>query len=162
MRPGARRPLLAGGALLLALALAGCSDSDSGSGSGSGGESGPELTVGGAYMPQPLAADMAAGFLTVTNKGGTDDALTAVSSELAEKVTLHETVDRSMREVREFPVPAGGRLRLASGGSHLMFEGIRRKPEQGEKVPVKLTFEKSGTLTVRLPVKSATYQPRER
>lgn len=41
-----------------------------------------------------------------------------------------------------------------------MFEKLKRKPKQGEKVTVKLHFAESGTVTVEMPVKSATYSPK--
>lgn len=131
-----------------ALVLAGCGSGDSEA----------ELSVSGAYMPQPVSDSMAAGFLTVTNKGGTKDELTSVTSDVGE-VTAHETVDSSMQEVKDLDVPAHGRLVFRSGGNHLMFEKLKRKPKQGDKVTVKLHFAESGTVTVEMPVKSATYNP---
>ncbi|MFH0517501.1 copper chaperone PCu(A)C [Streptomyces sp. M41] len=134
-----------------ALVLAGCGSEDS-SGSGA------ELSVSGAYMPQPVSDSMAAGFLTITNKGGADDELTSVTSDVGD-VTTHETVDSSMQEVKDIAVPAHGRLVFKSGGSHLMFEKLKRKPKQGEKVTVRLHFAESGTVTVEMPVQPATYRP---
>jgi copper(I)-binding protein len=146
---------LGGTAVVMAagLVLAGCG--------GSGGSSlaKPVLKVTGTYMPAPVTADMAAGFFTVTNSGG-PDTLTSVTSSLAEDVTLHSTKDGAMEEVKSFAIPADGSLDFASGGNHLMFEKLTHKPEQGEKVPVRLHFARSGTLTVEMPVKPATYTPR--
>lgn len=132
-----------------ALVLAGCGSEDSEA----------EVSVSGAYMPQPVSDSMAAGYLTVTNKGGTKDELTSVTSDVGE-VTAHETVDSSMQEVKELPVPAHGQLVFKSGGNHLMFEKLKRKPMQGETVTVKLHFSETGTVTVKMPVKSATYSPK--
>ncbi|MFJ4690836.1 copper chaperone PCu(A)C [Streptomyces sp. NPDC088766] len=151
-RPAARAAALTG-ALTAALVLAGC-----GSGSGSV-DTAAELSVSAAYMPQPVSASMAAGFLTITNKGGTKDELTSVTSDVAGSVTVHETVGGAMREVDSLEVPADGRLQLASGGNHLMFEKLKRKPLQGEKVTVELHFAHSGTVEVEMPVESATYTP---
>ncbi|QKW07888.1 copper chaperone PCu(A)C [Streptomyces sp. NA04227] len=148
---------LALSALVLAPLLAGCSDS--GDGDGGSEKSAPRIEIGDAYVPQPLAGDMAAGYLRITNKGGTDDVLTSVGSEFAEEVTLHETKDQAMRQVERFTVPAHGSVVFESGGSHLMFEGLDRKPKAGEQVTLRLKFTKSGTVTVRVPVKPATYRP---
>jgi copper(I)-binding protein len=159
-RPVTRRSALAGTAAALAgvLALAGCSDSGSGSGAGSG-SSKPELSVSGPYMPQPVSADMAAGFLTITNKGGTKEELTSVTSEAAGQVTMHSTTGGTMQEQTSFAIPAHGQLVFKSGGNHLMFEKLKRRPKQGQTVTVKLTFATSGPLTVEMPVRSATYNP---
>ncbi|MFF8861996.1 copper chaperone PCu(A)C [Streptomyces sp. NPDC015139] len=142
----------AAAALAGALALAGCS--------GSGADSGKAgLSVGSPYMPQPVSADMAAGFLTITNEGTAEDELTSVSSDVAGRVTMHSTVGGAMAEKSSFAIPAHGRLVFRSGGNHLMFEELKRKPRQGQTVTVKLTFAESGPLTVEMPVKSATYNP---
>ncbi|MER6467133.1 copper chaperone PCu(A)C [Streptomyces collinus] len=152
-----RRALLPAAALAAALALAGCgSGTDSGSASGS---SKAALSVSGPYMPQPVSADMAAGFLTISNKGGAKDELTSVTSDVAGQVTMHSTVGGAMEEKTAFAIPAHGQLVFKSGGNHLMFEKLKRKPEQGQKVTLRLTFAKSGALTVEMPVKSATYHP---
>ncbi|POX51155.1 hypothetical protein C3489_20705 [Streptomyces sp. Ru71] len=146
-------------ALTGALLLTGCGSSESGSGSGAGAGSGKAaLSVGSAYMPQPVS-DMAAGFLTIANKGGAQDELTSVTSDIAGSVTVHETAGGAMREVASLPVPAHGRVVFESGGNHLMFDRLKRKPKQGENVTVALHFAKSGTVEVRMPVKAATYNP---
>ncbi|MEU5364953.1 copper chaperone PCu(A)C [Streptomyces sp. NPDC005925] len=142
------------GALAGTLALTGCGSSpDSSSGSA------PELSVSAAYMPQPVSDTMAAGFLTVTNVGGTDDELTSVTSRASGRITVHRTVDGAMREVDGLTIPAHGRLVLESGGNHLMFDELKRRPTQGETVPVELRFAHSDPVTVDMPVKPATYRP---
>ncbi|MGW0879063.1 copper chaperone PCu(A)C [Streptomyces sp. NPDC002671] len=149
-----RRAVPTAAVLAGVLTLAGCGGSDSGSGSGKA-----ELSVSSSYMPQPVTADMAAGFLTIVNKGGAKDELTSVTSDVAGEVTMHSTVGGTMAEKSSFPVAAHGQLVFRSGGNHLMFEKLKRKPEQGQTVTVKLTFAKSEPLTVEMPVRSATYNP---
>ncbi len=83
-----------------ALALTACGGSDDGS---------ARLSVGSAYMPQPVS-DLAAGFLTITNDGDAADRLTSVSSDVAGQVTVHETVDGAMRR----PSPSTSRPTAAS------------------------------------------------
>jgi copper(I)-binding protein len=133
-----------------AVSLAGCG--------GSGG-SAARLSVRSSYMPQPVSPDMAAGFLTVVNKGGSADELTSVTSDAAGEITMHSTSGGAMEEMSSFAVPAHGRLVFRSGGNHLMFEKLRHGERQGDKVTVKLHFAKSKTLTVEMPVTSATYNP---
>ncbi|MEU2160415.1 copper chaperone PCu(A)C [Streptomyces chengbuensis] len=135
-------------ALSAGLGLAGCSSSV------------PELKVGGAFMPQPVG-DTAGGFLTVTNTGGTADRLTSVTSSLSDDVQMHETKDRTMRQVTSLDVPANGELRLERGGDHLMFMGIKKQPEQGERIDVELHFEKSEPIRVELPVEERTHNPKQ-
>ncbi|MGW2278312.1 copper chaperone PCu(A)C [Streptomyces sp. NPDC001770] len=142
------RAALAGGlALVTGLTLAGCSAGGS-----------PELKVVGAFMPQPVS-DMAAAFLVVENKGGATDRLTSVTSPISDHVTIHETEGQVMRMVSSFEVPARGELDLERGGSHIMFSELKRQPKRGQKISVELHFEKTGPITVELPVEETTYNP---
>ncbi|MFG3347835.1 copper chaperone PCu(A)C [Streptomyces sp. NPDC048018] len=144
-------------ALAAALALTGCS-SDGSSDSSKSGK--PELTVSGAFMPQPVM-DMAGGFLTITNSGDTADKLTSVTSGISDDVTLHETKNQKMQQVKAFDIPANGDLRLERGGNHIMFMELKGKPKQGEKVSVELHFEKSDPIKVDLPVEAPNHNPKQ-
>lgn len=142
--------LTAAVALAASLALTGCSsDGDK-----------PELKVSGAFMPQPVM-DMAGGFLTITNAGGAADKLTSVTSPLSDDVTIHETKDQKMVEVKSFDIPANGELKLERGGNHIMFMELKKKPKQGEKVSIELHFEKSDPIKVDVPVEAANHNPRQ-
>ncbi|MCP9958161.1 copper chaperone PCu(A)C [Streptomyces sudanensis] len=140
-------------ALLAGLVLGGCSSAGPADGE-------PRPEVRGAFVPEPVNTDMAAGFLTVTNTGGAGDTLTSVTSDLSDEVQMHETKDRRMRQVDSFDLPAHGELRLERGGDHLMFMGLKRLPKQGDKIKVELRFEKSGPIEVEVPVEDRTHDPR--
>jgi periplasmic copper chaperone A len=129
------------------LTLAGCSATST-----------PELKVSDGYMPRPVS-DLAAGFLTVTNSGDAADKLTSVTSDISDDITIHQTMDQKMTEVKSFAIPAGGELDLERGGSHLMFMNLKKQPEQGQKVNIELHFEKADPIRVELPVKETTYNP---
>jgi periplasmic copper chaperone A len=120
----------------------------------------PQLEVTGAFMPQPVS-DMAAGFLLVKNSGDAADRLTSVTSSLSDHVSIHETKNRTMRMVTSFEVPAGGELDLERGGNHIMFMGLKQRPKRGETVSVELHFEKADPITVDIPVKETTYNPKK-
>jgi copper(I)-binding protein len=152
-----RRLALSAAALTGAVALAGCGSSTDNSKAPEASKA--ELSVNSAYMPQPVMADMAAGFLTIVNKGGTKDELTSVTSDMAARITMHTTNGGAMQEVSSFTVPAHGQLVFKSGGNHLMFENLKHKPKQGDTITLRLKFAESGPLTVEMPVKSATYTP---
>ncbi|MEU3711971.1 copper chaperone PCu(A)C [Streptomyces catenulae] len=146
-------------AAVCALGLAGCGGSgSSASDKSDAAKSAPQLKVSGAYMPQPVTDKMAGAFLTVENTGGADK-LTSVTSDLSDDVSLHTTKGNAMEHVSSLPVPADGALKLASGGDHIMFMGLKRKPAEGQKVTLELHFAKADAITVQVPVKSATYRP---
>ncbi|EFL24764.1 conserved hypothetical protein [Streptomyces himastatinicus ATCC 53653] len=152
-----RHRAAAAAALALGLTgtLAACGSDDGGSGDR------PELSVGGAYIPRPAMADMAAGFLTVTNKGGGADKLTSVTTPLARDVTMHTTKGTQMKQVGSLDVPGGGALKLTSGGDHLMLTKLVHRPKVGEKVEFTLHFATSDPVTIKVPVEPTTYRPKD-
>jgi len=93
-------------------------------------------------------AQVAGGYLVIRNQGSAADRLVSASSPMAAKVELHVHINDNgvmkMREVRGYDVPAKGSFELKPGGAHLMFLDIGRPFKEGEKVPVKLKFEKAG------------------
>lgn len=121
----------------------------------------PELSVGGAYIPRPAMSDMAAGFLTVTNKGGGQDKLTSITTPLARDVTLHTTKGTQMKQVGSLDVPANGELKLTSGGDHLMLTKLVHRPKLGEKVEFTLHFATSDPIKIKVPVEPMTYRPKD-
>jgi periplasmic copper chaperone A len=109
-----------------------------------------------AMLPnQPVAG----GFLTLTNGGETDDRIIKAVSPRAGRMELHEMAMEGevmkMREVEGgIAVPAGATVELKPGGLHLMFFDIAERFEEGQTVPVTLTFENAGEVAIELPVKT--------
>ena len=97
-------------------------------------------------------AKVGGGYMTIRNAGAADKLLSA-SSPVAAKVELHVHVnDNGVMKMREVPggyaIPAKGTFELKPGGAHLMFLQIARPFKEGEKIPVKLRFEKAGEVSV--------------
>ena len=101
-------------------------------------------------------AQVAGGYLVIRNQGAVADRLVSASSPAAAKVELHVHINENgvmkMREVRGYDVPAKGSFELKPGGAHLMFVDIKRPFKEGEKLPVRLKFEKAGELDVTFHV----------
>lgn len=142
--------------LTAALAISGCSSDSEDSGSASA--DAPKLTVSGGYMPQPVNAEMAGAFMVIKNDSKTADKLTGATSPLSDDLQIHETKDQKMQQVQSMDVPANGELKLARGGNHVMFMGLKTTPKVGDKVTIELRFEKSGPVKVELDVKERTYK----
>ncbi|MFJ9838878.1 copper chaperone PCu(A)C [Kitasatospora sp. NPDC101155] len=141
---------LGGGAILAACGTGG---------QGGAGDAGPaKLSVADSYIPLPPAGGMGAGYLTVRNDGGPDQ-LVKVTSPAADSVTMHRSTTSTMEQVNSLDVPAHGALQLARGGTHLMIMGWQKAPTLGDELELDLTFAKSGTISVKVPVKELTYRP---
>lgn len=118
------------------------------------------LEISGFWTRAMLPAQPAAGgFLTVTNTGKEDDRMISVTTTRAGKSEIHEMaiIDNvmKMRQLADgLVIPAGGTVELKPGGFHLMFLEVPERFEEGQTVPVTLTFEKAGKVDLVLPVKS--------
>ena len=101
-------------------------------------------------------AKVAGGYMLIRNSGAAADRLLSASSPVAARVELHVHINDNgvmrMREVRGYDVPAGGAFELKPGGAHLMFMEIKRPFKEGEKLPVKLKFEKAGEVNAEFVV----------
>lgn len=106
----------------------------------------------------PPGASVGGGYATVRNAGVEPDKLVGASSPAADHVELHVmSMDNGvmrMRQMPSFEVPARGELTLKPGGNHLMFLGLKRPLKAGEKVPLKLRFERAGEVQVQLEIGS--------
>ncbi|MFW5955126.1 MAG: copper chaperone PCu(A)C [Rhodothermales bacterium] len=103
------------------------------------------------------AANRTAAYLTIINP--TNDALnlTAVTTEVASTVELHETTVENdvmrMRQVDVINVPAGGQMELSPGGHHVMLLDVRQRLVEGDSVSLLLDFQERPSITVRAPVR---------
>ena len=98
-----------------------------------------------------------AAYLVVRNHGATADRLLGASTPEAERVELHgSTVSAdgvaSMREQEGAEVPAGGELKLAPGGLHLMLVNLKGRLFEGTTIPMTLVFERAGEVPVEVMV----------
>ena len=57
-----------------------------------------------------------------------------------------------MRELPALELPSGKAVKLAPGGMHLMLIDLKAPLKVGDKVPLKLRFEKAGEIEVLLNV----------
>lgn len=118
--------------------------------------SGP-LTIGRAFAPVPIGSDPAresmAVYLTITNAGPAADTLLSVETPLAAMGMIHGTVaGQGMVAIPHLVIPADSAVRLAPGGSHFMFEQLRRNIPAGELLPLTLVFAHAGRVQVRARV----------
>ncbi len=100
-----------------------------------------------------------AGYAVITNTGPAADTLIAVSSPVAARVEIHETMvmnGQAMMHPRPggLDVPAGSTVALKPGGWHIMLMGLKQPLKAGDHYPATLTFKKAGKVTVQFSVQS--------
>jgi copper(I)-binding protein len=94
----------------------------------------------------------------VTLMGGAQaDSLVSVSTPLAATAEVHETTNdhgvMKMRPVPGVPIPPGGSVVLAPGGTHIMLMGLKQKLTAGQNFPLTLTFAHAAPVTVDVQVR---------
>ncbi len=98
-----------------------------------------------------------AAYVTITNKGNSDDRLISAACDCATTTTLHTmTMNGSTMEMAEardgFVIRSGDTLVFKPGGNHIMLEKLTHRPVEGETVNVTLVFEKAGPVTLPMLV----------
>jgi len=95
-------------------------------------------------------------FLGIRNTGGAADRLIGVSSPLAKKAEIHQSAMTDgvmkMRHVMHVEIPAGKMVMFKPGGFHIMLMGMTKAIKAGAHVPLTLTFERAGKVTVHADV----------
>jgi periplasmic copper chaperone A len=105
------------------------------------------------------AARVAAGYLTVENRGAAPDRLVSATFSAAGVVEVHEmSMDGSVMKMRELPkgieIRPGQKLELKPGGFHLMFIDLKAGLKEGESIKGVLVFETAGRIEVDFKVDS--------
>lgn len=124
-------------------------------------QAGDAVTVGaleitGAFTRATLPnAPVGGGFFTIHNSGSEDDRLVSASTPIAKATQIHEmAMEGDVMKMQELDdglvIPAGETVVLEPGGMHLMMMGLTGAIKEGESVPVTLTFEKAGEVTLDL------------
>ena len=154
-----KHPLIHLTAFILSIFLLGSLLSACGSNGSTPTSSGPDIKIEGAWArPSPKMAGAGAAYMTFKNTGGEADTLIAGQTPAAEVIELHETLidDNGVMKMRPkeggIEVPAGGSAELHPGGMHIMLIKLAKPLEVGDVIPLTLTFEKSGEMTVDVPV----------
>jgi periplasmic copper chaperone A len=111
----------------------------------------------------PAGAKVAAGYMTIVNKGTTADRLIGGSTPAAGRIEVHETAMKdgvaTMRPVSGgLAIEPGKTVTLAPGGYHLMLQDLKAPLEKGDKVTATLEFEKAGKVDVTLDVQAVGAQ----
>lgn len=102
-------------------------------------------------------APNSAAYMTLMTRGETTDKLVAVETPAADRAELHHHVLEDgiakMRQIEAIEIAPGEPATLEPGGLHIMLMGLTAKLEEGASLPLTLTFEKAGDITLEVPIK---------
>lgn len=98
-----------------------------------------------------------AAYMTLRNQSAVADRLVKAESDAAGVVELHKSTMEGgmmkMAPVDGIALPAQGQAELKPGGLHVMLIGLKRELKAGEKLKLKLYFEKAGVQEVNAEVR---------
>lgn len=136
-----------------ALLLAACSARDA-----------PDIVVENGWARATVAGqDSAAAYLTIVNRGGSEDRLVSVSVPGANLAMLHSSsMDGGVMRMRDLTdglaIPAGATVDLAPNGTHIMLAGLKAPLHADEQFSATLRFAKTGTKAITIKVRDASAQ----
>jgi copper(I)-binding protein len=124
----------------------------------------PDIQISDAWARETVAGQSGtAAYMTIANRGSSDDRVVGVSALPPVTASLHETSTSggvsSMRPLEGgLEIPAGGTVVLKPGGAHVMISGLAAPLRRGETLKLTLRFERSGYKFVDFRVASALTQ----
>jgi len=127
--------------LLAALLLGACAQAPEGD---------PDIKVEKAWARATVAGQTGtAAYMTIANAGKGEDRLLSVSATPPVTAMVHQTSNEGgvskMRPIEDgLSIPAGQSVTLQPNGAHVMIMGLAAALKPGNKVPLKLKFERSG------------------
>jgi hypothetical protein len=107
----------------------------------------------------PKGANVAAGYLKMTNNGTAPDRLISGSSDIAPTFEVHEmSMENGVAKMRPvkggLEIKPGETVELKPGSFHVMFVGLKKPLEPGEHVKGTLVFEKAGSVSIEFDVRA--------
>ncbi|MFM9842509.1 MAG: copper chaperone PCu(A)C [Dongiaceae bacterium] len=107
----------------------------------------------------PGQAPNGAVFMKIENEGQAEDKLLSASSGVAAMVEIHEHIMENdvakMRPVDSIALPALSITELKPGGYHVMLMGLKEPLVEYGSFHLTLTFEKAGSIGVKVQVEEA-------
>jgi copper(I)-binding protein len=119
-----------------------------------------ELTVTDGWIRALPASVPSGGYFTLHNGSSSAVTLTGASSPACGMLMLHQTENMggmsNMQDVSSVNVPAGGTVKFAPGGYHLMCMDATKAIQPGKTVPVTLNFANGTKIVSTFAVRAAT------
>lgn len=120
-----------------------------------------DLQIIHANIPAPMnGAEVAAGYMGISNEGTTPDKLIGVEVGFAAQAMLHTTEFSAdgvatMKHVPALEIPADDTVVLEPGGYHIMLMGLKAPLTEGDMLPATLIFEQGGRVEIEFMVDPA-------
>lgn len=111
----------------------------------------------------PPGAPTTGAFMVISNNSAADRKLIRAASPVAKTVELHTHLNENgvmkMRPVPDIEIKAGGRTELKPGSYHVMLIDMTKPLQEGDEVPIDLTFDDGSTQHIAAPVRRIQSAP---
>ncbi|MBS1229999.1 MAG: periplasmic copper chaperone [Proteobacteria bacterium] len=105
----------------------------------------------------PPNAPASAAFMVISNSGSTERQLLKAQSPAAKSVELHTHINdhgvMKMRQVDRIAIKANGQTELKPGSYHIMLIDLAQALNEGDSVPLTLSFDDGSTQQISAPVR---------
>jgi copper(I)-binding protein len=122
----------------------------------------PDIQLGNAWARPTRGEAPGSVYVAINNKGTAEDRLVGAFTDHAAMAMVHqsELVDgvAQMRMAGEINIPAGSRIEMVPGGTHIMLEGLRAPLRTGDSFDLVLKFRQSGDRKVTVDVVKGDHQ----
>lgn len=116
------------------------------------------ISIENAYVrATPPNTQNSAAFMVIHNAMKSDIKLVSASSDIAERVELHEHIHEDgmmkMRQVESINIKQEQEVSLQPGGYHVMFIGLKQALKEGDVVNLSLYFDNGDKINIDAPIK---------
>jgi copper(I)-binding protein len=114
------------------------------------------IEVRDAWMRPAAQGENGAIYFVIHNRGSKADALTRVSSDIADAVELHQSKMNGdvmqMQQLDSVPLEASSETNFEPGGLHVMLVGLNEDLKVGDEIEITLHFASFEDITLMVPV----------
>lgn len=114
------------------------------------------IEVREAWTRPAAQGENGAVYFAIHNQGLQDDALTGVTSDVAEAVEMHESTMSGdvmqMQKLDSVPLERSAEIKFAPGGLHIMLVSLKRDLHLGDEIEITLHFTNFEDISVIVPV----------
>ncbi len=113
----------------------------------------------------PPSVKTLAAYLEIKNNGEKPRVLTNVSSPVFDEIGIHQSVMHGdmvhMEHLKELTIPPHASVTLKPGGMHIMLTNAKKPLNNGDQVPMTLTFQSGEKIVVTAIVRSGQAEDME-
>lgn len=122
-----------------------------------------DIVIRNAYIREPTSTRQALVSMSITNSGATPDVLLSVYCGAARSTSFRAVITNSA--VQRGPSPgtyllaSGGTFALGMSGGQLVLTGLTGRLRAGDRVSMRLSFQRTGQVLIELPVLATRTRP---